>query len=498
MGDQQGNTKGKRVIPLVDTIYQAIPKRGLSVDTCKKFRYGVAQNDRGDWIQVANYGTEGQKWRSCNKDFGWFGSHPDTLFGQELWKQGGSQVVITEGEIDALSIYEACGDTVPVVSLPDGASSAMSSCKKNFEFLTSFQKIILCLDNDEPGKGAVDKLLGLFPVGQVYLTQLPLKDANDVLREHGRKFLRSLVLNAKPYRPDGIVNAGDLWDEIRTPLVPGYSYPWQGLTDVTHGVRTKELIVWGAGTGVGKTTILKQIALHLTQEHHKKVGCIFLEESNKHTVLNMMSMFGQRRVHLAGDEEDEGVLRGLFDGVTKGNLLSLYDCFGASSYEIIRDRVRYMVAVEGCEVVMLDHLTALTDGCSSDSDINQKMRNIVSTFAMMTQELDFCLHAISHLRKAQGAPHEEGGRVHLDDLYGAAALKQWANFVFGIERNQQAEEIGERNVSHIRCLKDRLTGQGLGSIIDLKYSPTKCILSEMGAFGSNKKEDHDDDLQQDF
>lgn len=466
----------KKVLPLVDLEYQPLNSRRISLNTCKKFRYGVAENDRGKPIQVATYGDGGQKWRDQEKNFGWFGEHPKTLFGQELWRQGGTMLVITEGEIDALSVYEACGDIAPVVSVPDGAGSALNVCKKNFDFINSFQKICLCLDNDEPGMKATEELLELFPVGKLYLCKLGHKDANEVLLKQGAKVLRSAILNAQPYRPDGIVDASDIWDAIETPPPVGLSYPWPELTKITFGIRKQEMVIIGAGTGVGKTTVFKQIALHLIRAHKQKVGCLFLEESNRDTVLQMMSMLGERRVHIAGDENDKEVLWSLFDTLTGESKLQLYDSFGAIQFEIIRERIRYMVAVEGCDYIFLDHLTALTDGCGSDSDINQKMRNIVSSLTGMTRELDFGLFGISHLRKAQGVPHEEGGRVHLDDLYGAAALKQWANFVFGIERNQQAEEVAKRNLAYLRCLKDRLTGQGLGSMVGLEYDPYKCIL----------------------
>lgn len=475
------STKSK-VKPMIDQEYRALTSRKISEDTCRKFRYGVAQDEDGSWLQVASYGNEGQKCRSADKKFFWLGKHTTTLFGSELWKQGGERLVITEGELDALSVYEACGDLCPVVSLVDGAGSAAKGIKENFEFVTSFQKIVLSLDMDEPGRKAVEECLALLPVGKVYLTEFPFKDASDVLVNQGARQLRSLVLNAKPYRPDGIVDASSLWEDIETPPPVGLTYPWPYLTEITFGVRKKELVVLGAGTGVGKTTVFKQVLLNLMSKHGVKVGGVFLEESNRDTVLQLMSMAGQKRVHIAGDQVDPKEKRLLFDRVTSGGLLSLYDSFGATQFEVIRDRIRYMVAVEGCEYIFLDHLTALTDGCSSDSDINQRMRNIVSTLAGMTRELDFGLFAISHLRKAQGTPHEEGGRVHLDDLYGAAALKQWASFVFGIERDQQAEDYRERNRSNLRCLKDRLTGQALGEIVRLAYSPVTCVLTQAGDF----------------
>ena len=76
-------------------------------------------------------------------------------------------------------------------------------------------------------------------------------------------------------------------------------------------------------------------------------------------------------------------------------------------------------------------------------------------------------------------PHEEGGRVHLDDLYGAAALKQWSSYVFGLERNQQATDENERHTTTLRCLKDRYTGVAAGQTFKIKYDKDTGRLVEL-------------------
>ena len=59
--------------------------------------------------------------------------------------------------------------------------------------------------------------------------------------------------------------------------------------------------------------------------------------------------------------------------------------------------------------------------------------------------------------------------MHLDDLYGAAALKQWSSYVFGLERNQQAKDVNVRHTTTLRCLKDRYTGVAAGQTFKIKY-----------------------------
>ena len=151
-----------------------------------------------------------------------------------------------------------------------------------------------------------------------------------------------------------------------------------------------------------------------------------------------------------------------------------------------------MVKGKDCKYIFFDHITALGDGLEDGNNVNQYMRKVVSELANLTRELDFTLFTISHLRKSDGKkPHEEGGRVHLDDLYGAAALKQWASYVFGLERNQQAEDEEVRHTTTLRCLKDRYTGLAAGQTLQIKYNKETGKLSESNEVTSEDFEDED-------
>lgn len=77
--------------------------------------------------------------------------------------------------------------------------------------------------------------------------------------------------------------------------------------------------------------------------------------------------------------------------------------------------------------------------------------------------------SISHLRKASGTPHEEGGHVSADQFKGSGAIVFWSNFLFGYERNQIADDPAERNTTTFRVLKDRNTGLATGCTFKLWY-----------------------------
>ncbi len=405
-----------------------------------------------------------------NKSFITIGKFKPLLYGMHLFKGNTKKLIITEGEIDTLSTYQVIGD-YPVVSIPNGANNAKEAIKYNLEWIERFEEVVLMFDSDKYGIEASKECAALISLGKVKIVTLPLKDANEMLKVGKEKELYKATWNGIEYRPDGIVSGESLWDEVNKPIEYGFSYPFEKLTNLTYGIRIPEFICFGAGTGMGKTDFFKEIETHLITKHKQNVGIIHLEETTRDTVLGLMTKHSGIKFHLPDTKFTEEQKRAAFNETIGTERVFIYDSFGTTDLDTIKTTIRYMVKGKNCKFIFLDHITALGDAIENSGEVNQKMRNIVSELARLTRELDFTLFAISHLRKSDGKQsHEEGGRVHLDDLYGAKAISQWASYVFGLERNQQAEDLEERHTSILRCLKDRYTGQGTGCTIAIKYN----------------------------
>ena len=404
----------------------------------------------------------------------------------------------TEGEIDCLSVSQVVNG-YPVVSIPNGANNAKLAIKENIEWLERFEEIVLCFDMDEVGQQGAKEAASLLTLGKVKIMNLPLKDPNEMLKAGRIEELYKATWNATEYRPDGIISGEELWEEINKPVSYGLSYPFKKLTELTYGIRTSEMIVFGAGTGMGKTEFFKEIEAHLLLEHNQNIGIIHLEEQSKDTALGLMSKHSSIKFHLPTAEYTEEQKRKAFDETIGTGKVSIYDAFGTTDLTTIKNTIRYMVKGHDCKYVFLDHITALGDGLEDGNNVNQYMRKVVSELANLTRELDFTLFTISHLRKSDAKkPHEEGGRVHLDDLYGAAALKQWASYVFGLERNQQAPDEETRHTTTLRCLKDRYTGLAAGQTVTIKYNKETGRLIEVDEDESPSEFDIEDDENGDF
>jgi twinkle protein len=476
----------KRMAGMVlDYEVRELPKRQLREKTLKKWKYAVGKYN-GQTVQIANYSRDGQvvaqKLRFPNKDFLMLGDtkHPG-LYGQHLWRDGGKYLCITEGEIDALSVSQLFDDKWPVVSLPNGAQSAVRSIKAEYEWIMKFDNIVLMFDNDEAGKEATEAVCHMLPPGKVKVAQLPLKDANEMLKAGRGGEVIEAFWNAKVYRPDGILSMGDLMEEALKPIEAGLPWPWQELTDVTYGRRDGEVYAIGAGTGVGKTDYFTQCIIHDAENLNVRCGVLYLEQPPVETVRRLAGKLAGRRFHLPDAGWTEAEYHDALKKLEEHDNIYLYNHFGIADWETIRARIRYMVVSLDCKHIYLDHLTALAAGVD---DERKALEEIMADLAGDAQEMGHKLHFVSHLATPEGKPHEEGGRVMIRHFKGSRAIGYWSHFMFGIERDQQAEE---RDVSTFRVLKDRYSGQATGFKMGLRYDHETGLLSSCPTPEAKKK-----------
>ena len=438
--------------------YVSIQPRGLTEDTCRKWSYQVGTYE-GKPIQIANYKNQAgdiiyQKIRQKDKQFFTRGT-PGLLFGQHLWKKGGRRLVVTEGEIDALSVSQAMENKWPVVSVPSGANSSKSILKRQLDWLNSFNTVIFCFDSDEQGIKGAKEAAALLTPGKAHIAELPLKDANEMLVAGKSKQLVECLWNAREYRPDGIINGKDLWDIINNHEVyRSIPYQYEGINSMTHGLRQGELVTVCAGSGVGKSLFCRELAHHIL-EQGEKVGYIALEESVRRTSLGILGIHINRPLHLEEGPLDQEVIRPAFDETIGNGNFYTYDHFGSLESDNLLTNIRYLIKGLDCKWIFLDHLSIVVSGIAGD-DERRLIDNTMTKLRSLVEETKCGLILVSHLKRVDSG-HEEGGRVSLHHLRGSQAIAQLSDMVIGLERNQQSETIS--NETRVRVLKNRFSGQ---------------------------------------
>jgi len=449
---------------------QRLQKRGISEQTCEKYK--IYRDDAH--LRFPYFDSSGQiqgfKTKNKLKEFKYEGISTNTLFGQHLFPSTGKRIVITEGELDAASCYEAFPNW-PMVSLPHGAASAKKDLQKQIPLLQGYEEICLFFDNDDAGRKAVEDAASVLPSGKVTIARLEqYKDASDALQANDAEAIRRAIWDAKPYQPDGIVDGKSLLEAVTTPSPPcDHKYKWEGLQEKTHGIRYGELTTITAGTGQGKSTFCRQLATQLLEEG-VKVGYIALEESNRRTALGLMSVAVGNALHLG--QQEYTTLKEAYDSTINNWNLYLYDHFGSLSADTIYSRIEYMALGLDIKVIFLDHLSILLSGLDGDERrmIDQTMTNLRS----LVERTGITLFLVSHLRRTQtDKDHTEGARVSLGQLRGSQAISQLSDTVLALERDQQSED----DVSTLRVLKNRYSGE-TGVAASLKYDKTTCKFNE--------------------
>ncbi|OQW34843.1 MAG: hypothetical protein A4E20_01315 [Nitrospira sp. SG-bin2] len=441
---------------------KALVKRGITEDTCAKFGYRVGKDAAGVPVHIAPYYTEdgqpiAQKLRYANKNFSCTGEMKKAmLFGQQLWRDGGKMVVITEGEIDCMTVSQLQGNKWPVVSIRNGAGGAHKCIQNSIEWLQKFDSVVLAFDMDEAGKKAIEKCVPLLSPGKVKVWNIPLKDANEMLLANREKELIDAIWSAKVYRPDGIICASDTWElvtkEEANACVP---YPWVGLNAMYDGLRLREIVTFCAGSGIGKSAITRELTAHLINLG-ETVGVIALEESVKKSVMGLMSIFCNRPLHkrdvrkLVSDVDFKAAWEKLKDKAF------FYDHWGSTDSENLLNKIRYMVHGCGCRWIVLDHLSIVVSG-QAEGEERRLIDNTMTALRVLVEELNVGMLLVSHLKRPEGKGHEEGAQTSLAQLRGSAAIGQLSDAVIGAERNQQDKLYS--HITTLRGLKNRFAGE---------------------------------------
>jgi twinkle protein len=446
--------------------FQDLPKRCIQEDICRKYDYRVGQKD-GKPCHIANYRDRdgkvvGQKIRFPDKTFRIIGK-VNTPFGWHLF-QGGRRITVTEGEIDTLSVATVLEGKWAVVSLPSGAGNANKTFKDHLEYFESFDEVVLMFDQDEAGRQAAKNCASILSIGKARIAHLSAKDPNDLLTEGRGAEIVQAGWNAKPWRPDGIVEGTDMWDLITDDTeVESAQYPYAGLNKVTRGIRVGEITTFCAGSGVGKSSVCREIAYGLLNQG-QKVGYIALEESIKRTALGIMGLHCNTQLHL-GEVVPEEVMDQAFKAtVGSGNFVT-YDHWGSIESDNLINRIRYMNKALGCKWIFLDHVSIVVSG--QDGDERKMIDMLMTKLRSLVEETQVGMLLVSHLKRPEGRGFEEGRETTLGHLRGSAGLGQLSDMVIGVERNQQDEDL--KNRTTVRILKNRFSGE-TGEACFLRYN----------------------------
>lgn len=445
----------KSLYSLPTTTQPSIRHRNLDASTVQKYKVTVF-DDPDSEVEVIfpRFDNEGQhsgnQIRLRGKEFRFQGdSSSSALFGQNYFPAGGRSITITEGYYDTMAAFQMTGSRYPNVGVMS-ASTAKKEVVNAFEYLNSFDEIVINFDNDEPGQKAAKECAILFDPGKVKILCLQKhKDANDYLMNGHDKDYINEWFRAPPYMPDGLLLGTEMWDTIENHKTPkSIPYPWQGLNDKTYGIRRSELVLITADTGVGKTSICKEIEYNLLMnpelvEEGVGVGFLHFEEPKYDTAIGLMSIHKNKPYHLPDTERTIEELREAYDAVINTPRVVIWDHFGSNDIGVVLAKIRHMAAL-GCRYIMVDHLSIIVSDQSGDE--RKQLDEISTKIKTLTMNLDIAVFCVIHINRQ--------GQVR-----GSAGPEQVANIVMRLERDKKDPDDWRRNVTRITIEKNRFCGR---------------------------------------
>ena len=428
--------------PLSESYEYLVGERKIPEEILKKYRigdiegayvfpsYSVDGNTLEMWKAVAIERPEGKKktWTSKNA--------AKVLFGKHACANHSGTLVITEGEIDAMSVAQF---GLPAVSVPYGAKCDTPQgtnpndewIQNDWDWLQQFHTILLCFDSDEAGQAAVRDLVPRLGRERCSVIKLPegRKDANECLTAGDADALAKAILEPIPCDPEEITGV-EHWigavNKLNDPDAPeeGTSF----ILDIEFRVRPSELTIWTGTSGSGKTTFLLNAMVGQAAQGQK--CCIASFEMTPTKTLNIVACQAGNLHNPYGDKLGE-----CFGWMY--NKFFIYHTEKRVQVDKMIEGFRYARRRYGVTQFVVDSL--MMCGIASDDYVGQA--NVVRDLVNFAKAERVHVHLVAHSKKL-ATDKSEGGKM---DVKGASEITDLAFNVATVWRDLEKEEARQRD-----------------------------------------------------
>lgn len=463
--------------PLTETGLAYLASRGIGAEVASL--YGVVSGRRyfpprggeegGTMEGVGFRYEEGEKhvatkWRSPEGKCFVADGAPRTLWGPRVLP--GEDLILTEGEIDAMSVFQAAG--IKAKSLPNGATDNASPNTRftfldaSYEEIKAAGRVILFLDNDAPGRATQKEIARRIGRARCWRVNLPegVKDANDALRSLGQDGLAALVKAAEPWPVEGLVRPSEFRQQVRdlrrNGMPRGVSTGIPAL-DPYLSIMPGMLYVVTGRPGAGKSTFIDQMEVAIADRLGWHWTNASFESPGHYHIARLISQKTRQRFA----ELDEAVIERTQDWIDDHFAMLTSD--GMVSIDSVLERAEASVMRYGSKGLVIDPYNFIRDqGREADTEFANE---VVAKCKMFAQSRDVAVFIVAHPSKPQnnvGQDWAPGGY----NISGSANFFNRADFGITVARTAGAEEMeGSAAISVWKCRWGHLGKEGT-EIID--------------------------------
>jgi len=357
-----------------------------------------------------------------------------TLIGWQGIPDDAREVVITEGEPDALS-YATQG--MPALSVPFGGGGGDKQGKwieNDYDDLQRFDTIYISMDMDKPGQEAVAAIVPRLGRHRCRIVVLPKKDANDTLQ--AGHILDDYLRAAQHLDPQELKPASSFIAEVHRIFegavdIAGDCLPWERTHDKFR-MRPGEMTVWQGINGHGKSLVLSHIMSELICQPVKV--CVASMEMRPVVLL-------RRAYQQIGAEGNPA-----YDYIDKineycmGNL-HIVDIHGTAKADKLLELFQYAVLRFGCKHFIVDSLAK----CGMAEDDYNGQKAFVEKLSDFAGQHLVHVHLVAHARKREDENHAPNKM----DVKGTGAITDMVDNVISVWRNKPKEECVQK-LEHVQ------------------------------------------------
>lgn len=380
------------------------------------------------------------------------------LFGMDHCNPDKKTLIMTEGQIDSLSVTEAGFENA--VSVPTG-KNGFTWVPYCWDFLNQFETLIVFGDHERDEITLLDEMRVRFNGTVKHVRPEDYrgcKDANDILRKFGKDAIRDAINNAVPVEVAEIKQLADV-ERVDLSTMKKFSSGISAVDEVLGGFYFGQLVIITGERGEGKSTLASQFATMGIKAGHSVFfysgelmdwyfrAWIDYQIAGPEYINTMRNTFGHETYSIDGN---------VYPGIAewyRGRFF-LYD----NSSVLKEDREGLIPTIEkairqyGCSIVFIDNLmTAISDDITSD--IYRQQTEFVKKLANIAKQMNVIIFLIAHPRKTNGYSFEN------DDVAGSSNITNLADVVMRYARPKGEDEDEDTQDRLLQITKNRLTGR---------------------------------------